>query len=60
MGERARALRVVAPDGRWFGSSEVGIASALIETGQLERFHCHHGGNDGAQGLENMPWKVGL
>ena len=52
---KGRVLRVVALDDRRFGSSGVGIASALVEVGHLERVHCRHGGNDGVQGLENKP-----
>jgi hypothetical protein len=37
-----------------FGSSEVEAENALIEDVHLERLHCHHGGNDGAQELVNM------
>ena len=51
-------LRVEVPDDRCFGLSEV--EGVLIEVGHLERFHCHHGGNDGAQELVNMLWQVWL
>lgn len=60
MEEKERVLRVEAPGDRYFGSSEVEIVSALIEVGHLERLHCRHGDNGGAQGLVNMPWQVWL
>jgi hypothetical protein len=58
--EKEPVLRVEALDDRYFGSYEVGIASALIEVGHFERLHCRHDGNDGAQELVNMPWQVWL
>ena len=51
---------VLALDDSYFGSSEAEIASVLIEVGHLEMVHCRHGGNDGVQELENMPWQVWL
>ena len=60
MEEKERVLRVEALGDNYFGSSEAGIASVLIEVGHLERLHCRHGGNDGAQELVNMPWQVWL
>lgn len=53
-------LRVEVLDDKCFGSSEVEVENALIEVGHLERLHCHHGGNDGAQELVNMLWQVWL
>ena len=41
-------------DDRCFDSPEVEVEDVLIEVGHLERLHCHHGGNDGAQELVNM------
>jgi hypothetical protein len=49
-----RVLRVEVLDDRRFGSSEVEVENALIEVGLLERLHCHHDGNDGAQESVNM------
>ena len=49
-----RVLRVEVLDDRRFGSSEIEVENALIEVGHLERLHCHHGGNDGAQESVNM------
>ena len=53
-------LRVEVLDDRCFGSSEAEVESVMIEVDQLERLHCHHGGNDGAQELVNMLWQVWL
>lgn len=57
---KERVSLVVVLDDRRFDLTEVGIGSALVEIGQLERFHFHHGDNDGAQELENMPWQAWL
>ena len=53
-------LGVEVLDDRCFGLSEVEVESVLTEVGHLERLHCHHDGNDGAQELVNMLWQVWL